>query len=54
MSYEEAWKLKAGDRVVVRDKKQSHTVEQVSGTYTYLFILLDNGFEYLHTQVEKI
>lgn len=54
MSYTEAYKLNIGDKVIVIETKEVHTVEQMRGTLTSLFILLDNGHAYRHDQIKKI
>ena len=53
MSYNEAYDLNTGDKVTVIGTQEKRTVEEISGTLTHLFILLDNGHEYRHDQLVK-
>ena len=52
MSYEEAFKLHKGDKVTVIETQEQRIVDSISGTMKYLFILLDNGYEYPHNQLK--
>lgn len=53
MSYEEAFDLNVGDKVTVISTKEDHTIEAISGTLIHLFILLDNGHEYEHSELRR-
>lgn len=53
MNYEEALALNEGDKIIIMDTKERHTVESISGTLVNIFVLLDNGREYRHNQIEK-
>lgn len=53
MSYEEAFNLNIGDKVIVISTKEERTVEAIRGTTVHLFILLDNGRDYSHEQLKR-
>lgn len=53
MSYEEAFNLNIGDKVIVISTKEERTVEAIRGTTVHLFILLNNGHEYGHEQRKR-
>ena len=53
MSYDEAYDLNRGDKVTIENTKERRIVEEINGTLTHLFILLDNGREYRHDQLIK-
>lgn len=53
MSYKEAYDLNIGDNVIVIGTEEQRTVEEISGTSSHLFILLDDGCKYRHDQLMK-
>lgn len=53
MNYEEALRLKSGDKVIVVETGEEKRVEFVSGTLKDLFILLDDGHDYHQSQLKR-
>lgn len=49
MTYDEAFGLKAGDSVIIKKTGRRAVVESIDGTLDNIFVLLDDGMEYLHT-----
>lgn len=53
MTQKEAICLKPGDRVMILETGEWTTIRGIDGCISSIFLILDNGGTYHHTQISK-
>lgn len=53
MTYEEAFKQKPGDKVKIIETGERLSVKEIDGHTTSIFLILEDGCTYHHSQVTK-